>query len=96
MNERLRHAIDWMFRSRVDDRIVIGQLPNLALGIFIVAAALRWLIAPSGTAGVVLDVVATGALVWWAVDEVLRGVNPWRRLLGVGVLAFVVAGLLTR
>jgi hypothetical protein len=27
------------------------------------------------------------ALGWWAVDEVLRGVNPWRRLLGTAVLA---------
>jgi len=29
------------------------------------------------------------ALAWWAVDEVVRGVNPWRRCLGAGVLAFL-------
>jgi hypothetical protein len=28
--------------------------------------------------------------VWWAVDEIVRGVNPWRRILGAVVLAFVV------
>jgi hypothetical protein len=26
-------------------------------------------------------------LVWWAVDELIRGVNPWRRFLGGAVLA---------
>jgi hypothetical protein len=94
--DRVRSALDWMFRSRVDGRLVIGQLPNVALIVFLVAAVLRWLIRPDGTAGVVLDVVASGALLWWAVDEVLRGVNPFRRMLGAGVLTVVVVGLVTR
>lgn len=94
--DHLRTWFDWMFRSRVDGRVVIGQFPNVALIVFIVATVLRWLLSPHGTAGVALDVVATGALVWWAVDEVLRGVNPWRRLLGSAVLTLVVVGLLAR
>jgi hypothetical protein len=49
-----------------------------------------------GGQGVVLDAVATAALLVWAVDEVLRGVNPFRRLLGGGVLVVVVAGLVVR
>jgi len=40
----------------------------------------------------VLRVVALAALGWWAVDEVVRGVNPWRRLLGVAGCGFVIAG----
>jgi len=32
-------------------------------------------------------VLATAGLVWWAIDELFRGVNPWRRLLGGAVLA---------
>jgi hypothetical protein len=32
--------------------------------------------------------------VWWAGDEVLRGVNPFRRLLGAGVLTGVLVDLL--
>ncbi len=91
----LRAAFDWLFRSRIDGRITIGHLPNAPLIVFLVAAGLRWLFSPEGTAGVVLDVVATGALVWWALDEVVRGVNPFRRMLGAGVLAFVVVGLVT-
>ena len=31
------------------------------------------------------------ALRWWAVDEVFRGVNPWRRLLGAGGLVIAVS-----
>jgi len=39
-------------------------------------------------------VVATGALLVGALDELARGVNPWRRILGGTVAAFVLAGLL--
>lgn len=96
MGEWVQAGVDWMFRSRVDGHYVVGQFPNAALLVFIVAAVLRWLWAPDGTAGVALDVVATAALLVWALDEVVRGVNPFRRLLGAGVLAFVAVGLLSR
>ena len=78
--------IGWLFRDRETGRITIGQMPNLPLWIFIVATALRSVFHPAGGARTALDVVATGALVWWAVDEVARGVNPWRRILGAVVL----------
>ena len=33
----------------------------------------------------------TGALAWWAADEVIWGVNPWRRVIGgVGLLFFAM------
>jgi hypothetical protein len=80
-------VIDWLFRNRQTGRITIGQMPNLPLWIFIIAAALRAVIDPTGGARTALHVVATGALIWWAVDEIVRGVNPWRRILGAVVLA---------
>jgi hypothetical protein len=40
--------------------------------------------------------VSTGALTWWAADEVIRGVNPWRRVIGVAGLVFVVLRLVGR
>ena len=63
---------------------------------FIVASVLRRLLSPAGTVDSTLRVVAAGSLFWWAIDEVLRGVNPWRRLLGAGVLAGQLVGLVSR
>jgi hypothetical protein len=84
---RLTAAVDWLLRSRTTGRITIAQAPNLPLGLFLAAVAARWLLTPDGWSATGLDVVATGGLVWWAGDELLRGVNPWRRLLGAAVLA---------
>lgn len=79
--------IDWLFLNRHTGRITIAQWPNVPLGLFLVASGLRWLLDPSGGVRTALGVVATVGLLWWAVDEVVRGVNPWRRLLGGVVLA---------
>lgn len=85
--------VDWLFRDRTTGRIVVAQWPNLGFGIFLVASVVRRLVDPAGTAGTVVDVVATGALLWWAVDEVVRGVNPWRRILGAVVGGATLVGL---
>ena len=89
-------AIDWLFRNRQTGEITIAQMPNAPLIVFLVAVVVRLLFHPSGTLGTVVSAVATVALIVWAGDEVLRGVNPWRRLLGCGVLAFTLVGLLLR
>lgn len=92
MTER-RGVVDWMFRSREDDRIVIGQLPNLPIWVFLAATVASWVLPEPSTAFTAARIVATGALAWWAVDELVRGVNPFRRLLGAGALLWVVSGL---
>jgi hypothetical protein len=84
--------IDWLFRNRRTGQITIAQFPNVALWIFLVTVALRWVIT-TGVARTTIDGIAVGSLGWWAVDEVVRGVNPWRRLLGLGGCAFAAAGL---
>jgi len=85
--------VDWLFRDRRTGRIVVAQWPNLSLGIFLVASVVRRLADPAGTAGTILDVIAAGALLWWAADEVVRGVNPWRRILGAVVGGATLVGL---
>jgi hypothetical protein len=79
----MRRAIDWLFRDRKTGRITIAQFPNAALAVFLAASVLGRLVHGNDT----LRVIATGALIWWAADEIIRGVNPWRRLLGGAVLA---------
>lgn len=86
--------LEWLFRDRTTGRITIAQFPNAALGLFLVASLVRWLLDPEGWPGTALDILATGALIWWAVDELARGVNPWRRLLGGAVFAGQIVRLL--
>lgn len=80
--------IGWLFRNRRTGGITIVQWPNVALGIFI-GARLAHLLWPNGA----VRAVGTAALWWWAVDEIVRGVNPWRRILGTAVLAGQLASL---
>jgi hypothetical protein len=46
------------------------------------------------TFGVALSAVVTGGLLLWAADEIVRGVNPWRRCLGTAVAAYELAAIL--
>jgi hypothetical protein len=85
--------LDWLFRNRDTGRITIAQFPNVALWVFIATVIVRWFVGP-GWLRTVLDGVALVALAWWAIDEVVRGVNPWRRILGVGGCVLVVTGAL--
>jgi hypothetical protein len=87
---------NWLFRDRRTGRITVAQFPNVPLGIFLAASILRRLLAPAGSLDASLRVIATGGLIWWAGDELLRGVNPWRRLLGGGVLAVQLVDLVAR
>jgi hypothetical protein len=86
-----RSALDWMFRDRKTGRIVIAQFPNIPLAAWILATAGRWL--THGTANTVLTVAATVALTFWAADEIIRGVNPWRRFLGAVVLGGLIVSV---
>jgi hypothetical protein len=86
--------LQWFFRNRKTGDITIAQAPNLALWVVIVAGVLRWVWHPPGAAAVALDVVFKGGLIVWSLDEIFRGVNPWRRCLGAGVLVYVLATVL--
>ena len=96
MGERgLRSVFAWMFRNRHTGRITIAQFPNAALWIFFVTEAVRWVVAPHGDVGTAFAAASLAALAAWAADEVLRGVNPWRRLLGLGGCALVISGVVS-
>lgn len=79
--------IDWLFRNRQTGQITIAQVPNVALLVFLAAWLARRLLEPAGDVDDALRAVAVGALLYWGGDELVRGVNPWRRFLGAAVLA---------
>jgi len=82
-------AVDWFLRNRHTGEITIAQWPNAPLTLFGLCAVIDWAFAPAGTVGTVVRGAGSLALVVWAADELLRGVNPWRRLLGAGVLVWL-------
>lgn len=90
----MRRALDWMFRDRRTHEVVVAQWPNVALWVWIVSRLVRLGFHPEGVQGDVLSLVSTAALGWWSLDEIVRGVNPFRRIVGCAVLGALIAGLL--
>ena len=91
----VRAWVDWCFRDRTTGRIVIVQLPNVALAVWLVAMTLRLLLDRAPTTEE-LRWVAAGALVVWGLEELLRGVNPWRRAIGGAAATYQIAVIVWR
>jgi|ERR1019366_729589 hypothetical protein len=94
IREREVSLFGWLFRNRQTGKVTIAQFPNLPLWCFFAAVVLRRVV-PLPETRALLSGVELSSLAWWALGEVLRGVNPWRRLLGIGGCAFVVVGVVT-
>lgn len=90
---RARGAFDWFFRNRETGRITIGQFPNVPLWIFLATVVARRIVTEGTGLHDAIEWIAAGSLGWWSVLEIGWGVNPWRRLLGLGGMAFTVAAL---
>jgi hypothetical protein len=86
--------LDWMFRSRETGRITLGQPANLEQKIFS-GATLVGVLLPKSRVRTAVGMVAVLALFVWATDEIARGVNPFRRILG-GVALGGIAWLAIR
>ena len=83
----------WWFENRETGEITIAQFPNWPLG----GVAGCWtarLVLPDGSP---LDDALGWAvrILWliWGADELIRGVYPWRRALGTGVIGWQVAAV---
>lgn len=76
----------WWFENRETGEITVGQLPNWPL--FAIAGA--WLVGrladDDSTVHGLAGGAVTGLWLYWGADEIIRGVNPWRRLVGSAVL----------
>ena len=86
--QAMRRFLQWFFRNRETGDITVAQAPNLVLWVVIAAVVLLWVFPATGTPAVVLEIVFKGGLIVWALDEIFRGVNPWRRCLGAAVLGY--------
>ena len=64
----------------------MAQPPNAALAVWLLTTAASW--ASLGDKAV-LTRVGQGALAVWALDEIIRGASPVRRLMGAVVLPAV-------
>jgi hypothetical protein len=84
-------SASWWFRS-ADGELVLWQWPNPALCVWMVTLVLGGLDLSSAHATAV-DGVRRGALLVWALDEVVRGASPFRRTLGAVVLCAQLASL---
>lgn len=91
-----QHGLGWFFRNSETGDVVVAQFPNVPLGIFLAATAVRMLLSPNGVVGDAVSLVGTAGLAVWAVLEVARGDSPFRRVLGGGILLASAIGVVTR
>jgi hypothetical protein len=91
-----RRIVRWMFVNRRTGGITVAQWPNVALSVFTaMSVALRLNIA-KGTPQSALRLLSIVTILVWAADELIRGVNPFRRILGLGVLLATISGVALR
>jgi membrane associated rhomboid family serine protease len=84
-------SASWWFRSS-DGRLTLWQWPNAALCVWAVALVVGRF-DPSAAHAAAVDGIRRGALLVWALDEVVRGASPFRRTLGAVVLVGQLASL---
>jgi hypothetical protein len=73
-----------------EGKVVLAQMPNLPLIVWIVASLLR-LVLTTGKVNIGLEAIAFGSLFTWAWEELFQGVNYFRRALGLLGLVGLIA-----
>lgn len=89
-----RRAVRWVLLNRRTGRLTVAQWPNVWLSVFIALFIALHGFHPRGETENVLRVLADVALFIWAGDELVRGVNPFRRFLGLAVIVATSASLI--
>ncbi|CAN5342380.1 hypothetical protein BH09PAT4_BH09PAT4_08690 [soil metagenome] len=73
-------------------RIILVQKPNAPLLLWATCMVANWLVTAKG-ASTILHITGTLGLSLWALLEIGWGVSYIRRLLGIVVLVWIIAGL---
>ncbi len=89
-------SVRWWFEHRETGQLTVAQFPNWPLFAIGGATVLRRLTDTGTTINDGAGWLITGLWLFWGGDELTRGVNPWRRLLGAGVVGWQVVRLLAR
>ena len=76
----------WWVRDK-NGELTLAQWPNPALAVWLVAVVVGWTGVLATAHSATLADVGRGALIVWALDELVRGASPARRLLGAVILA---------
>jgi hypothetical protein len=84
------------FRNPESGEVVVVQMPNIPLWVFLAATATRLVFHPNGVLGTIVSALGTVGLVVWALLEIARGESPFRRVLGAVVLLALGIGLILR
>lgn len=67
-------------------RLALVFVPNPALAVWLFCVVVGWADVLGAERNDTLTAIGKGALVVWALDEVVRGASPARRILGAVVL----------
>lgn len=81
----VKKFINWLFINRETQNYTFGQKPNVSLIAFIISKAVE-LIVENESVTQIAAWASAGFILWWGADEIIRGVNPWRKILGSVVL----------
>ena len=87
-------SVEWLFRNRRTGQITVAQFPNIALAVFLASEVVDRVLSTGTRVHQTIAWIGAAALAWWALDEVFRGVNPWRRFLGLAGCALVVTDVM--
>ena len=83
----------WWFEDRTTGRITIAQFPNWPLWSIAMCWVARLLAANGSTGHDALGWAIVGLWLVWGTDELVRGVNPWRRVLGAAVIVWQIVAM---
>ncbi len=81
----MKRSFSQKFWEDKHGNVVVWQKPNIWLTAWFVALVAKWML-PSGWPSSTAGILSLIALIVWAVLEVYKGVNYFRRLVGLLVL----------
>lgn len=87
--DKRKTFLDRTFKDK-NNKLVLWQKFNIPLAVGLSCTLLTYVI-KDGKSHALLELLAYGALFTWGFLEVYSGVNYFRRLLGLAVLAIIVA-----